>query len=160
MSEKRQTSKIFVGGLSWETTDQRLRTYFENYGAVSEAFVSFDRTTGEKVGLYPHLTSVSNGGKCANRWASKFINTSILSSNLLSKHSFVLSCADYSNSKDRHTLRDRPRQVYSNSQLMSYSRNEETAWFLSLRKKIVAKARSQVNCNRQALPGFAYPISL
>ena len=47
MSEKtRQTSKIFVGGLSWETTDQRLRTYFENYGAVSEAFVSFDRTTG------------------------------------------------------------------------------------------------------------------
>ena len=47
MSEKRQTSKIFVGGLSWETTDQRLRTYFENYGAVSEAFVSFDRVTGE-----------------------------------------------------------------------------------------------------------------
>lgn len=47
MSDKRQTSKIFVGGLSWETTDQRLRTYFENYGAVSEAFVSFDRTTGK-----------------------------------------------------------------------------------------------------------------
>ena len=47
MSEKRQTSKIFVGGLSWETTDQRLRTYFENYGAVSEAFVSFDRVTGK-----------------------------------------------------------------------------------------------------------------
>lgn len=46
MGDKRQTSKIFVGGLSWETTDQRLRTYFENYGAVSEAFVSFDRTTG------------------------------------------------------------------------------------------------------------------
>ena len=51
MTEKRQTSKIFVGGLSWETTDQRLRTYFENYGAVSEAFVSFDRTTGESFGL-------------------------------------------------------------------------------------------------------------
>lgn len=48
MAEKRQTSKIFVGGLSWETTDQRLRTYFENYGAVSEAFVSFDRATGAR----------------------------------------------------------------------------------------------------------------
>ena len=47
MSEKRQTCKVFVGGLSWETTDQRLRNYFENYGAVSEAFVSFDRVTGE-----------------------------------------------------------------------------------------------------------------
>ena len=58
MSEKRQTSKIFVGGLSWETTDQRLRTYFENYGAVSEAFVSFDRTTGKSLGLYLSLTSV------------------------------------------------------------------------------------------------------
>lgn len=47
MSEKRQTCKVFVGGLSWETTDQRLRNYFENYGAVSEAFVSFDRVTGK-----------------------------------------------------------------------------------------------------------------
>lgn len=51
MTDKRQTSKIFVGGLSWETTDQRLRTYFENYGAVSEAFVSFDRTTGRPRGF-------------------------------------------------------------------------------------------------------------
>lgn len=34
-----------------QTTDQRLRTYFENYGAVSEAFVSFDRTTGRPRGF-------------------------------------------------------------------------------------------------------------
>jgi RNA recognition motif-containing protein len=37
--------------LCLQTTDQRLRTYFENYGAVSEAFVSFDRTTGRPRGF-------------------------------------------------------------------------------------------------------------
>jgi RNA recognition motif-containing protein len=43
--------KVFVGGLSWETTDQKLRQYFENYGAVHEAFVSYDRNTGRPRGF-------------------------------------------------------------------------------------------------------------
>ena len=40
-----------MGGLSWETTDAKLRTYFENYGAVQEAFVSYDRATGRPRGF-------------------------------------------------------------------------------------------------------------
>jgi hypothetical protein len=44
-------AKIFVGGLSWETTDARLRAYFENFGAVQEAFVSYDRATGRPRGF-------------------------------------------------------------------------------------------------------------
>lgn len=35
MSEGR--SKVFVGGLSWQTDDIKLRSYFENFGSVIEA---------------------------------------------------------------------------------------------------------------------------
>eukprot|EP00889_Picochlorum_renovo_P000291 jgi/Picre1/27321/NNA_000290.t1 len=39
------------GGLSWETTDAKLRQYFENYGAVQESYVSYDRHTGRPRGF-------------------------------------------------------------------------------------------------------------
>eukprot|EP00891_Asterochloris_glomerata_P005238 jgi/Astpho2/5238/gw1.00074.94.1_t len=47
----RQDSKVFIGGLSWETTDSKLRAFFENFGNVSEAFVSYDRHTGRPRGF-------------------------------------------------------------------------------------------------------------
>ncbi|GAB4820691.1 hypothetical protein N2152v2_007737 [Parachlorella kessleri] len=47
----KQEAKVFIGGLSWETTDEKLRRYFENYGAVQEAFVSYDRHTGRPRGF-------------------------------------------------------------------------------------------------------------
>lgn len=47
----KQEAKVFIGGLSWETTDEKLRRYFENYGAVQEAFVSYDRNTGRPRGF-------------------------------------------------------------------------------------------------------------
>ncbi|GMH42273.1 hypothetical protein BSKO_10192 [Bryopsis sp. KO-2023] len=50
MSNK-QDCKVFVGGLSWETSDQKLRMYFENYGNVTEAFVNYDRNTGRPRGF-------------------------------------------------------------------------------------------------------------
>ena len=50
-STSKQDSKVFIGGLSWETNDDKLRRYFENYGAVHEAFVSYDRNTGRPRGF-------------------------------------------------------------------------------------------------------------
>ena len=47
----RQEGKVFVGGLSWETTDVKLKQYFENFGSVQEAFVSYDRHTGRPRGF-------------------------------------------------------------------------------------------------------------
>ena len=47
----RQECKVFVGGLSWETTDVKLKQYFENFGSVQEAFVSYDRNTGRPRGF-------------------------------------------------------------------------------------------------------------
>lgn len=47
----KQDCKVFIGGVSWETTDQKLRQYFENFGAVTEAFVSYDKNTGRPRGF-------------------------------------------------------------------------------------------------------------
>lgn len=47
----RQCSKVFIGGLSWETTGEKLRAYFENYGVVREAFVSYNRNNGRPRGF-------------------------------------------------------------------------------------------------------------
>ncbi|HMV65523.1 MAG TPA: RNA-binding protein, partial [Myxococcota bacterium] len=43
--------KLFVGGLSWNTTDEGLREAFERFGDVSEARVIMDRETGRSRGF-------------------------------------------------------------------------------------------------------------
>ncbi|XP_024532447.1 heterogeneous nuclear ribonucleoprotein 1 isoform X2 [Selaginella moellendorffii] len=43
--------KIFVGGVSWETTDEKLKEYFQSYGDVVEAMIMKDRTTGRGRGF-------------------------------------------------------------------------------------------------------------
>ena len=43
--------KLFVGGLSRDTTDDGLRTAFEAFGEVSEAKVITDRDTGRSRGF-------------------------------------------------------------------------------------------------------------
>jgi RNA recognition motif-containing protein len=50
MSDK-QNAKVFIGGLSWETTGEKLRAYFENFGSVREAFVSYNRNNGRPRGF-------------------------------------------------------------------------------------------------------------
>lgn len=45
------TNKLFVGSLSWDTTDATLRTAFEAYGALEEAKVVEDRETGRSRGF-------------------------------------------------------------------------------------------------------------
>lgn len=40
-------SKLFVGGLSWNTTDDSLYDHFAQHGQVSEATVIKDRETGK-----------------------------------------------------------------------------------------------------------------
>jgi cold-inducible RNA-binding protein len=43
--------KLFVGGLSWNTTDEGLRAAFGRFGAVTEAKVVTDRETGRSRGF-------------------------------------------------------------------------------------------------------------
>ncbi|VAI05064.1 unnamed protein product [Triticum turgidum subsp. durum] len=43
--------KLFVGGISWDTNEDRLREYFEKYGEVVEAVIMRDRATGRARGF-------------------------------------------------------------------------------------------------------------
>ena len=45
------SNKLFVGGLSWNTNDEGLRSAFEGYGPVVEAKVVMDRDTGKSRGF-------------------------------------------------------------------------------------------------------------
>lgn len=43
--------KLFVGGLSWDTTDATLRDFFSQYGEVLSASVITDKFTGKSRGF-------------------------------------------------------------------------------------------------------------
>ncbi|TGL75931.1 RNA recognition motif domain-containing protein [Leptospira yasudae] len=59
------SSKLFVGGLSWSTTDQTLRQVFEAHGAIQEANIVVDRETGRSRG-FGFVTFIdSNSAKAA-----------------------------------------------------------------------------------------------
>jgi cold-inducible RNA-binding protein len=45
------SKKLFVGGLSWGTTDDRLKEAFARFGDVSEAKIITDRETGRSRGF-------------------------------------------------------------------------------------------------------------
>ncbi|HUH01366.1 MAG TPA: RNA-binding protein, partial [Kofleriaceae bacterium] len=45
------SSKLFVGGLSWDTDDASLAAAFERFGPVTEAKVITDRETGRSRGF-------------------------------------------------------------------------------------------------------------
>lgn len=42
--------RLFVRGLSWETTDEQLKAAFVSYGEIEEAAVVMDRLTGKNKG--------------------------------------------------------------------------------------------------------------
>ncbi|CAG8612046.1 21_t:CDS:2, partial [Ambispora leptoticha] len=43
--------KLFIGGLSWNTSDESLREKFAEYGTVEDAVVIRDRETGRSRGF-------------------------------------------------------------------------------------------------------------
>lgn len=43
--------KLFIGGISWDTDEDRLKEYFSGYGEVSEAVIMRDRLTGRARGF-------------------------------------------------------------------------------------------------------------
>ncbi|CAI9087157.1 OLC1v1021156C2 [Oldenlandia corymbosa var. corymbosa] len=45
------SGKLFVGGISWDTNEDRLREYFQSFGEVVEAVIMKDRNTGRARGF-------------------------------------------------------------------------------------------------------------
>ena len=43
--------KLFIGGISWDTNEDRLREYFKSFGEVVEAVIMKDRITGRARGF-------------------------------------------------------------------------------------------------------------
>lgn len=42
---------MFIGGLNWETTDESLRAYFEQFGEITECTVMRENQTGRSRGF-------------------------------------------------------------------------------------------------------------
>lgn len=51
-------TKVFVGGLAWETPTEELRRYFEQFGEILEAVIITDKNTGRSKG-YGFVSSPS-----------------------------------------------------------------------------------------------------
>lgn len=43
-------TKVFVGGLAWETPKETMRDHFEKYGEILEAVIISDKVTGRSKG--------------------------------------------------------------------------------------------------------------
>lgn len=43
-------TKVFVGGLAWETPTDVMRRYFEQFGEILEAVIITDKSTGKSKG--------------------------------------------------------------------------------------------------------------
>ncbi|XP_077214128.1 uncharacterized protein LOC143848975 isoform X2 [Tasmannia lanceolata] len=43
-------TKVFVGGLAWETPSEKMRRYFEQFGEILEAVIITDKNTGRSKG--------------------------------------------------------------------------------------------------------------
>lgn len=43
-------TKVFVGGLAWETPTDEMRNYFEQFGDILEAVIISDKNTGKSKG--------------------------------------------------------------------------------------------------------------
>lgn len=43
-------TKVFVGGLAWETQEEAMREHFDKYGEILEAVIIYDKATGRSKG--------------------------------------------------------------------------------------------------------------
>ncbi|KAG6479812.1 hypothetical protein ZIOFF_063286 [Zingiber officinale] len=54
-------TKVFVGGLAWETQRDTMKKYFEQFGDILEAVVITDKNTGRSKG-YGFVILITGGG--------------------------------------------------------------------------------------------------
>jgi RNA recognition motif-containing protein len=66
------TSKLYVGGIPYRTTEDELRTAFEEAGTVVSASIISDRMTGRSRGFgFVEMASEAEGQAAIDRWDGK-----------------------------------------------------------------------------------------
>ncbi len=66
------SKNLFVGSLSWDTTDDSLRAAFEQAGAVESAKVILDRDTGRSRGFgFVEMASEDEAQAAIDMWDGK-----------------------------------------------------------------------------------------
>jgi RNA recognition motif-containing protein len=64
--------KLFVGGVSWGTTDQSLRDAFSQAGAVASAQIIIDKMTGRSKGFgFVEMENDSDAQAAIDMWNGK-----------------------------------------------------------------------------------------
>jgi len=68
-------SKLYVGGISYDTTDAGLRTFFEQVGAVESASVAVDRYSGRSRGFgFVEMTNTGDARKAIEELNGKTLD--------------------------------------------------------------------------------------
>ena len=76
-------TKLYVGNMSSETTDQNLRTMFAEAGTVNNVEVIMDRVTGKPKGFaFVTMNSQEEGDKAITMFNEKSINEKPLKVNI------------------------------------------------------------------------------
>ncbi|GLT66864.1 hypothetical protein SLA2020_392080 [Shorea laevis] len=77
-------TKVFVGGLAWETPNEVMRQHFEKYGEILEAVIISDKITGRSKGYGFVTYKEAEAAKKACEDATPFINGRRANCNLAS----------------------------------------------------------------------------
>ncbi|HEY0947902.1 MAG TPA: RNA-binding protein [Candidatus Paceibacterota bacterium] len=73
-------SKLYVGGIPYRTTEDELRTAFEEAGAVTSASIIMDRMTGRSRGFgFVEMASEAEAQAAIDRWDGKELDGRMLS---------------------------------------------------------------------------------
>lgn len=74
------TCKLYVGGIPYRTTEDELRTAFQEAGEVASASIISDRMTGRSRGFgFVEMASEAEGQAAIDRWDGKEMDGRMLS---------------------------------------------------------------------------------
>jgi cold-inducible RNA-binding protein len=74
------TCKLYVGGIPYRTTEDELRTAFQEAGEVASASIISDRMTGRSRGFgFVEMASEAEGQAAIDRWDGKELDGRMLS---------------------------------------------------------------------------------
>jgi cold-inducible RNA-binding protein len=107
--------KLYVGNMSYETTEDELRTMFGEAGAVSEVDLIKDRDTGRSKGFaFITMSSQVEAEKAISMFNEKSVNGRALKVNIAKPREERPSSGGYNNRSYNSGSNNRKRGGYNN----------------------------------------------